>query len=112
MTTADPEPSSPSALPATPPLGWEGLYARYFAPGTEGGCASAHACHAEAMGDADSAYTWLAQRGYIAGMRSPLVSPTNSCLKWFGGNMPPRGKANDSAVRDIEAWVADGARNN
>ncbi len=106
---APPVAQAPPALQARPPLRWEGLYARYFAPGTEGGCA-AHACHGEAMADADSAYGWLAGRGYIAGIGSPLVSPTNSCLRWFGGNMPPRGKANDSAVRDIEAWVADGAR--
>jgi hypothetical protein len=61
------------------------------------------------MADSDSAYAWLAQRGYIAGMRSPLISPTNSCLRWFGGNMPPRGTPNESAVRDLQAWVAAGA---
>jgi hypothetical protein len=101
----------PAAAPARPSLRWAALYTRYFGPGTDGSCASRKGCHAEAMGDADAAYRWLAQRGYIAGSRSPLVSPSNSCLRWFGGNMPPRGAPNDSAVRDLEAWVAAGARN-
>jgi hypothetical protein len=61
------------------------------------------------MPDAKGAYTWLAQRGYIAGSGSALVSRTNSCLRWFGGNMPPRGQPNDDAVRDLTAWVSAGA---
>lgn len=88
---------------------WGSIYSRYFAPATEGDCGRSRACHAETTVDAASAYTWLAQRGYIAGAQSPLVSPMNSCLRWFGGNMPPRGTANDEAVRDLAAWVAAGA---
>jgi hypothetical protein len=100
----------PAAEPAPPT--WATLYARYFGPGTEGSCGRAHGCHAEAMADADSAYRWLAQRGYIAGASSPLVS-NNSCLRWFGGNMPPRGGLpNEEATRDLGAWAAAGARNN
>jgi hypothetical protein len=64
------------------------------------------------MTDAPSAYGWLVQRGYIDGARSVLVSKTNSCLRWFGGNMPPRGEANGGAARDLEAWVAAGAPEN
>jgi hypothetical protein len=64
------------------------------------------------MSDAPSAYEWLAQRGYIAGPQSALVSRSNSCLRWFGGNMPPRGTANDTAARDLEAWATAGASNN
>jgi hypothetical protein len=90
---------------------WSAIYARYLAPGTEGGCARSRGCHAEAMSDASSTYAWLAQRGYIAGAESALVK-SNSCLHWFGGNMPPRGGANSDAARDLAAWVAAGAPNN
>src|SRR5271165_18228 len=85
----------------TPAPTWSAIYARYLGPGTEGGCGRSRACHAATMSDAPSAYSWLAQRGYIAGAQSPLVSATNSCLRWFGGNMPPRGGANDHATRDL-----------
>jgi hypothetical protein len=61
------------------------------------------------MSDPSSAYSWLASRGYIAGTGSAIVDPRNSCLRWFGGNMPPRGAPNDEAVRDLMAWVAAGA---
>jgi hypothetical protein len=97
---------------APPPLSWGALYARYFGHGTAGHCGGGRGCHANVMTDAASAYGWLAQRGYIAGTQSPLVSPTNSCLRWFGGNMPPRGAESDEAVRDFTAWVAEGALNN
>jgi hypothetical protein len=90
---------------------WAEIYARYFAPETPGGCARSHACHAESMGDAAAAYEWLSQRGYIAGTQSPLVSTQNSCLRWFGGNMPPRGQPNATAARELTAWVAAGAKN-
>lgn len=117
--------STPAALPAsplpvaapamaptvapTPTPSWTEIYATYFAPGTAGSCARAGKCHRDVMADAASAYTWLAQRGYVAGAHSALVSRTNSCLRWFGGNMPPRGAPNEDAVRDLEAWVAAGA---
>jgi hypothetical protein len=96
--------------PDAPPPTWATLYARYFAPGTEGNCASGR-CHSKVMGDATAAYEWLASRGYIAGSRSPLVG-ANSCLRWFGGNMPPRGTPNEEAIRDLGAWAAAGAPNN
>jgi hypothetical protein len=64
------------------------------------------------MSDAASAYSWLEQRGYISGAQSALVSKTNSCLTWFGGNMPPRGGRDEDAERDLGAWAAAGARNN
>jgi hypothetical protein len=63
------------------------------------------------MTDADSAYRWLVQRGYLGGEQPALVG-NNSCLRWFGGNMPPRGVPNESAARDLTAWAAAGARNN
>jgi hypothetical protein len=106
-----PEPVHPAeAAPVAP--GWAVLYARYFGPESDGSCGRSRACHADVMTDADSAYIWLTQRGYVAGAQSPLVSAANSCLRWFGGNMPPRGTPNDDAVRDLRAWVAAGAARN
>jgi hypothetical protein len=90
---------------------WSAIYARYLSPHSDGGCGRSD-CHADVMGDPASAYAWLAQWGYIAGTRSPLVSTTNSCLVWFGGNMPPSGAPNDAALRDLTAWVAAGAPQN
>jgi hypothetical protein len=101
-----------AADPEVPPPTWATIYARYFGPGTEGSCSRAHGCHADAMASPDSAYEWLARRGYISGAQSPLVG-SNSCLRWFGGNMPPRGAVpNEEAMRDLGAWAAAGARNN
>ena len=40
---------------------------------------------------------------------SALVSPSNSCLRWFDGNMPPRGAVNEDARRAVSAWVSAGA---
>lgn len=113
-------PTQPSAMtiesrwetaptPAAPTWSW--IFARYFAVGTEGGCGRSHSCHAPEMAQASSAYDWLEQRGYIAGLKSPIASASNSCLRWFGGNMPPRGKPNEEAARDVSAWVAAGAPN-
>ena len=97
--------------PSVPPPTWATLYGRYFAPGTAGSCGRSRGCHAEVMADADSAYQWLAQRGYISGAQSALVG-SNSCLRWFGGNMPPRGTPSEDAIRDLSAWAAAGAQNN
>jgi hypothetical protein len=92
-----------------PPPAWSWLFAQYFAAGTAGACGRASACHAANMETPASAYEWLEQRGYIAGKQSPLVSATNSCLRWFGGNMPPKGQPNAEAAHDLTAWVAAGA---
>jgi hypothetical protein len=81
-----------------------------FGPGSPGSCGRASRCHAEEMRDASSAYDWLARRGYIDGTWSPLVNPSNSCLRWFGGNMPPQqAPPAEDATRDLQAWVAAGA---
>jgi hypothetical protein len=116
MEVAAQEPSAPPPAPvrseaAAPAPTWNAIYARYLGPGTVGACARAHACHASAMSDAASTYSWLAQRGYIAGSHSALVG-SNSCLRGFGGNMPPRGAFDADAMRDLEAWVAAGAADN
>lgn len=126
-TLAPPSPSPPTAtvravaeampasaaasavLPSSPPPTWTALFAAYFGPGSPGSCGRAARCHAAEMRDASSAYEWLTRRGYIDGTRSALVSPTNSCLRWFGGNMPPQARPSEDATRDLQAWVAAGA---
>jgi hypothetical protein len=100
--------ASPLAFPSTPPT-WTAMFAAYFGPGSPGSCGRAGRCHAAEMRDASSAYDWLVRRGYIDGTRSALVSPTNSCLRWFGGNMPPQAQPSEDATRDLQAWVAAGA---
>ncbi len=102
---------SPAGL-AGPALTWSQLFAAYMAPGTEGGCGRMGACHSRQMSDAASAYAWLKQRGYITGTESALASNANSCLRWFGGNMPPGGHGNLRAAADVAAWVAIGAPEN
>jgi len=103
------ETPSSTVTPALLVPTWDAIYGRYFGPHSEGGCGRTGGCHANEMSDSTSAYSWLADRGYIAGTTSALVSRTNSCLRWFGGNMPPRGAPNEDAVRDLTAWVAAGA---
>ena len=105
VESSPPPVPSPSADTPT----WSSIYARHLGPGTEGGCGRSGACHRDAMSDAPSAYEWLQQRGYIDGPRSALVSPKNSCLRWFGGNMPPRGTPDDDAAKELAAWAAAGA---
>jgi hypothetical protein len=62
------------------------------------------------MGTSAKAYSYLSS--YINGTSSRLVSPSQSCLTWFGGNMPPGGGSDAQAVTDLDAWVAAGALNN
>ena len=100
------------ASPRAPAPTWAALYSAYFAPQAVGGCGRAAACHPDAMADADSAYEFLRMRGYLEGPHSALISPTNSCLRWFGGNMPPTGSPNPEAADAIAAWVAAGALHN
>jgi hypothetical protein len=100
--------------PRMPVPTWSRLYEEYFAAGTQGGCGRSSACHAAEMRDARTAYDWLHQRGYIDGVGSALASPSNSCLRWFGGNMPPAAKqpvldSGAQAAIDLRAWVAAGA---
>jgi hypothetical protein len=90
---------------------WSHLFDEYFAAGTEGGCGRSSECHASEMRDARSAYGWLQQRGYIDGAQSALTR-SNSCLGWFGGNMPPKWHPDPQATVELKAWVAAGALDN
>ena len=114
---ARPEPVAEVATtvpPPAPPIAptWSTLYQQYFAVKTEGACGRSSACHATEMSDATSAYSWLERRGYIAGPQSAIASNRNSCLRWFGGNMPPGGRPDPRAADELSAWVAAGAPNN
>lgn len=109
VAATDAMPASSPATPAAPPPTWRALFASYFGPGSPGSCGRAGRCHAGDMSDPSSAYEWLAHRGYIDGTRSALVSPSNSCLRWFGGNMPPQAQPAEDATHDLQAWVAAGA---
>jgi hypothetical protein len=97
-------PPPPEAADGGAPT-WSQLYASYLWD-----CAGA-GCHVE-MVTANGAYTWLKAQGYLAGQSSTLVDPSKSCLKWYGGNMPPCGGGGDRAVSDMNAWAAAGALNN
>lgn len=108
VTPVAAEEAMPPSPPSPPPT-WTAIFAAYFGPGSPGSCGQTSGCHAEQMRDASSAYDWLARRGYIDGTRSALVSPSNSCLRWFGGNMPPQARPAEDATRDLQAWVAAGA---
>jgi hypothetical protein len=79
---------------------WKAVFSSYLA--------TCQTCHNE-MNSAGSAYTWLRSQGYIAGTSSALVNPAQSCLAWYGGNMPPGGTTNAAAVADMNAWAAAGA---
>jgi hypothetical protein len=68
------------------------------------------ACHSQ-MSAPRNAYAWLKSQGYISGTSSALVS-AQSCLIWYGGDMPPGATPNPQAVADLNAWVAAGALNN
>lgn len=100
--------ASPDTSTAAPT--WTDVFNKYLAKGTTGNCA-ASGCHSQ-MGNKSQAYSWLQALGYIAGKNSVLVSPTSSCLSWYGGNMPIGGGGNPQAKSDMDAWAAAGAANN
>ncbi len=88
---------------------WTQIFNSYMASGTKGRCSS---CHSQGSSKS-SLYTWLQGRGYISGTSSALVDSSQSCLSWYGGNMPTNGPSSYSAaVSDMNAWAAAGALNN
>jgi len=88
---------------------WSQIFSSYLkGSSTAGRCAG---CHSQAS-SASNLYSWLQGKGYISGTSSPLVDPNQSCLSWYGGNMPPSGPSNANAVKDMNAWAAAGAQNN
>ncbi len=110
----NPPPSTKDAggnPPPPPPQSptWSAIYKAYLGSGTTGRCNS---CHSQCS-SASKSYSWLQGRGYISGANSPLVDSNQSCLSWYGGNMPPSGPGSYSAAqKDMDAWAAAGAANN
>ncbi len=86
---------------------WSQIYTNYL-KSSVGRCNS---CHSQCS-SASNTYSWLQGKGYISGTSSALVDPNQSCLTWYGGNMPPSGGQNSAAVNDMNAWAAAGAANN
>jgi hypothetical protein len=77
--------------------------------GTVGNCPHCHS----STGSASGAFSWLQGKGYVGGANPALTDPAQSCLTWYGGNMPTGGpSSNASAVNDMNAWAAAGAKNN
>lgn len=107
-STTNPTPDSGTTQPTTPT--WSSIYTKYLAGGTPGNCKTS--CHSQ-MSSATKAYSWLQTRGYISGASSALIDPSQSCLSWYGGSMPPSGPTSLPAAKtDMAAWVAAGAPNN
>ncbi len=104
--SSGPPPPVDSGGPTAPT--WSQIFTDYLAGSAEGRCAG---CHSQGS-SASSTYSWLQGRGYISGTSSPLVSSSQSCLSWYGGNMPPSGPNDAKAVADMNAWAAAGALNN
>jgi hypothetical protein len=68
-------------------------------------------CHTQTQ-SSRATYLWLRSQGYITGASPALVDSAQSCLSWYGGNMPPGGGDNATAVADMNAWAAAGALDN
>ena len=80
----------------------------YLKSGTVGNCGSG-GCHSQ-MQTPSTAYAWLAKKGYSG---AKVVDPQQSCISWYGGNMPPGGPTSSTQARkDMDAWGAAGAQNN
>jgi len=88
---------------------WTTVFNSYLAGSTKGRCSS---CHSQGSSKSNL-YSWLKSKGYINGTKSALVDPNQSCLSWYGGNMPTNGPSSWSqAVTDMNSWAAAGAQNN
>jgi hypothetical protein len=85
------------------------VWTNYLKGGTVGNCSH---CHGQTS-SASAAYSWLKGKGQIGGSKPALTDPAQSCLTWYGGNMPTNGPSQvANAVNDMNAWAAAGAANN
>jgi len=89
---------------------WTQIFNNYLA-GSSGTIGKCRGCHSQGS-SAANLYSWLHNKGYINGTSSALVDSNQSCLSWYGGNMPPSGPSSSAAVKDMNAWAAAGALNN
>jgi hypothetical protein len=94
---------SSSGGPAAPT--WTQLHTLYLKSGTIGNCPHCHS----STSSASSAFTWIKGKGYSP---AALVDKNQSCLSWFGGNMPSSGVTSAAAAKDFNAWFAAGGLNN
>jgi hypothetical protein len=90
------------------------MWTAYLAPSAPQSCiGSCHKHQFEGATTAKGTYSWLNGRGYIGGASSALCDPSQSCLTWLGGNMPPGGSYSlPAAVTACNSWAAAGALNN
>lgn len=86
---------------------WTQIFNDYLASGTEGNCIGCHG----GMSSPSNGYSWLQSKGYLGGSSPALTDPSQSCLSWYGGNMPPNGPSDQKAVSDMNAWASAGAKN-
>jgi hypothetical protein len=87
---------------------WTEIFTSYLASGTVGNCGNCHG----SMDTPSDAYSWLQGQGYVGGAKPSLAQSGSSCLKWFGGNMPPSGATSAQAVTDLAAWALAGGQDN
>jgi hypothetical protein len=101
--------SPPPPPPPPPPSAtWTSIHNKYLVSSL-GHCQDCHS----SFSSPSSSYSYLRGKGYITGTASPLVDPNQSCLTWYGGNMPKNATGpQPQAVADMNAWAADGALNN
>ena len=87
------------------------IYNAYLKSGTVGNCGSTF-CHPEAS-TPTGAYSYLESKNYMSGSPLRLVRQGQSCLSWYGGDMPigRAGSDNTQAVMDTNVWAAAGANN-
>jgi hypothetical protein len=102
-TSAQPPDASTDGAPAATGPTFSSLFNAYLT-----GCKM---CHTQTS-SSNATYLWLRSQGYITGSSPALVSTSQSCLSWYGGNMPPGGGDDAAAVTDMNAWAAAGALNN
>jgi hypothetical protein len=83
------------------------------APSSSNCTGSCHRHSFEGAATATGTYNWLSGRGYIDGTSNPpLISSSQSCFSWLGGNMPLSGAYSlPAAVTCFDAWAAAGGKN-
>jgi hypothetical protein len=100
---------------------WTYVYTTYFGRGTPGHCGNA-GCHQKIQSGfmcgttKDTCYNGLVAKRLIGTKEAtqPLVDPKLTPLAWFdtNGAMPQDDAVpNAAAVKDVQAWVAAGAKN-
>jgi len=109
-------PRQPGTIPGT--VGsWMHIYYAYLDKGTIGNCAARSPCHQAGMPNPPKAYKWLQDQGYLGGSSPALTRKGDSCISWYGGDMPIGGvklpvSETMAAVTEMNQWATMGAANN